>query len=1744
MKKMTVVSAALVAAFAAEAAVTSRWTGAESGSWTNAANWTAGVPGQYVASDGTAAGETGCTAVFASVEQGASTTINLDGLVGIKNITITGASAPQYTFGTKSAQNLPMEGWGGKLLVESSVVNLPVLTCSLGLGLNVETGMDVYLENNSSETLSINNFGYFTKTVSGTPTINLHFSGSGTVRLAGSAKETGSMYVNYKFLLDGLGRLEINTSSLSSLTRLTYIDVPADRAETNVVRIASGCTILVNTPTAVGIHAAGNLRFEGEGTLSLRGGYYLGSGQSGTSDYSTHSTGIQVESGRTIEFASILAGKAASGSAMTNAKCGMVVSGQGRVVLSGENTIPGRVDVIGSGVAVEVPSLGLKGEASSLGTWDAIRISGNSRLVFTGVDGTTDRILELGQATSKGAVLEHAGSGTLTFASSVTQLAANITLDLRNNTANDAVFSGNLRDNPHSMNVVKSGSGRWILTGANTYSGTTSINGGTLRLSSGGSLSSTVQFADGTALEAVAGTDGMSGTLSLAAPVSGTATLSVEGGGQVTVASLASGAGVLNVVLGEGASVAFSGVSAGNAPSYLTLNGDAAAFDENGCLVARDNSLTDEIPARGGVIPNGADKSVGITSAGTSGPITLQNGASAEISLLKQAVSTDATVSLYGGLSLTLAHVLLAESAASLTIGSEPGEGYLMPSSGGMLELENNETDSVLTVNAALSVPAAATLVKRGVGPVRTTAGFDCAGNLVLVDGMFAVSNGAAPSASISGLGTLRKEGDGSWTLSTAQNEFSGDFILAGGYNFMTANGVFGNDTGRLFVTNGTTLDLSSVFAGSSGSVRFGGKEVVISGDGFNGMGALRYGRIGEQNNSAGTASAAFGRLTLADDATICYTNTSGGMGVSGSAVSPAIFNMNGHTLLKRGRGTLRFEGGMATNPGPIRVEADETGYQSTIFLANFDLGGDATTPLFLGDKATLMCDRFLPQSRALVVDGSNARTTCSSSSHNLTTNVCNWTGPVVLTNNLSVELRSLATDPWDFMVTFSGPVSGPSGIVVSAKSRLFLAGGSNSFGGQLVLNGNNGGTLAARAPGSIPDVSKVVVNDGRLAVCAPYWTASGIATLAAGATFMTGYSYLAVNTADCDGQSWAFAPGDTLDNSGIAHEGPGTLTVTGPITDAPRYANFGGTLKFTGPEEIVLGVGALCQDPNETNDATVVFEDAADVRADAMLLGCNWCDAIGVARSQGRVVVKNSLLRRKEFETSGSVGSGIRVGYTGQGVLVLEQGACVTNLLAMGVETGSRGALYMRGGELCDWSTGPSSSDLGTKGSAYLEISGGRLVCGHGIAGLARQPAGRCVMDICGGEVVNTGVSVTQSEPRNFYVGRAGRAHLRVKKGRFDSPNAMFVCEQNVGISGANGVITVEDDGEFICGSIIYIGAQSNSTATLNLNGGEFSALYVRGSVSSYAGSTVCINADGGTYRLLSSVDSIFRDVTRVTVNGGGLAVDTYGFNGAIDVPLCAPSGNGVTAIPSGWWGVTNYVGSPYVEIVGSGHGATAYAEFDSVAQAVTSVRVTSPGYGYGNDTVAVLHWGGLEITNAVSTGPISGGGFTKKGEGMLTLSATNTYAGATVVEKGTLKLGCDWAIPSNSAVVVSSGATLDANGVAFFPGSLSGGGTIAGGVTMPAEWTLDMADVTAGKHAVFSGEVSFPAGARLVLRNANLADDAVRRYVLAEMASVSGELPTLSADDAQFSSRWKLAVSGGKLKLVMPKGYTISFK
>jgi autotransporter-associated beta strand protein len=166
-------------------------------------------------------------------------------------------------------------------------------------------------------------------------------------------------------------------------------------------------------------------------------------------------------------------------------------------------------------------------------------------LRYTGTGDTTNRVLELrGTGTLN---LEQAGTGLLKFTANTTAAASTKTLNLTGSSAGTGEFSGVIADNSGSnkTNLSKSGSGTWTLSGANTYTGTTTITGGTLALGANDTLpnSSAVSIGAGT-LNAATFT-ATAGTLA----VTGAATINLGSGGTLAFADSSAVAwpGTLNI---------------------------------------------------------------------------------------------------------------------------------------------------------------------------------------------------------------------------------------------------------------------------------------------------------------------------------------------------------------------------------------------------------------------------------------------------------------------------------------------------------------------------------------------------------------------------------------------------------------------------------------------------------------------------------------------------------------------------------------------------------------------------------------------------------------------------------------------------------------------------------------------------------------------------------------------------------------------------------------------------------------------------------------------------------------------------------------------------------------------------------------------------------------------------------------------------------------------------------------------
>ncbi len=215
-----------------------------------------------------------------------------------------------------------------------------------------------------------------------------------------------------------------------------------------------------------------------------------------------------------------------------------------------------------------------------------------------------------------------------------------------------------------------------------------------------------------------------------------------------------------------------------------------------------------------------------------------------------------------------------------------------------------------------------------------------------------------------------------------------------------------------------------------------------------------------------------------------------------------------------------------------------------------------------------------------------------------------------------------------------------------------------------------------------------------------------------------------------------------------------------------------------------------------------------------------------------------------------------------------------------------------------------------------------------------------------------------------------------------------------------------------------VITGANVGGTGTLNFHGGTLVA--TSNDVDTTGFNFIPANGTGyaGTLNLYSYKE--------------GAVIDDGGNSISVDLPIQAPTGNGVSATGLSVSG-SGFVDTPAVQITGGGGtGATANAIIDSNGN-LTGIVITNPGTDYTSAPTFTLVGGG--VTN---TGHISGtatlaanvsGGLTKLGNGTLNLTANNTYTGPTKVVAGTLHFNLSDAVSSASSLQMAGG-TLNTGG------------------------------------------------------------------------------------------------------------------
>lgn len=280
------------------------------------------------------------------------------------------------------------------------------------------------------------------------------------------------------------------------------------------------------------------------------------------------------------------------------------------------------------------------------------------------------------------------------------------------------------------------------------------------------------------------------------------------------------------------------------------------------------------------------------------------------------------------------------------------------------------------------------------------------------------------------------------------------------------------------------------------------------------------------------------------------------------------------------------------------------------------------------------------------------------------------------------------------------------------------------------------------------------------------------------------------------------------------------------------------------------------------------------------------------------------------------------------------------------------------------------------------------------------------------------------------------------------------------------------------------------NNTGTLNLNGSN----PFTGSVTVNAGTLYANPGNAATNRACSFVSGI-------TVNSGAtLKAGTnglFGWDGTQTKPITCNGGTLTTDAADGESnvGLVTLNGGTLAGFASTAWGSWNFKRATGGKLVVTNdASVTAPNVGLGTgNTVEVaagktLTWSGA-ITDLTSEGVCAL--VKSNGTGTLTLSATNTYTGPTMVNAGTVLVTGSL---GNTAVTVASAATLGGpgsiagattiNGI-HAPGSSAGtqsfGSTLAYGAASRLKWELTSNSVATGTFdkVAATGAVTITGGA-----------------------------------------------------------------
>ena len=585
---------------------------------------------------------------------------------------------------------------------------------------------------------------------------------------------------------------------------------------------------------------------------------------------------------------------------------------------------------------------------------------------------------------------------------------------------------------------------------------------------------------------------------------------------------------------------------------------------------------------------------------------------------------------------------------------------------------------------------------------------------------------------------------------------------------------------------------------------------------------------------------------------------------------------------------------------------------------------------------------------------------------------------------------------------TISGVISSSTGSLVKSGSGTLILSGTNTYGGATTISN---GTLQignGTDAGSIGSTS-AITNNGALV----YNVGSGTRT----------------NGAVISGNGML-----TQNSSG------GTLILTGTNTYSGATVISAGTLQIGNGGT----TGSIASTSGVTNNGTLAYNRSDNLSAayaisgggNVTKSGAGTLTLSGANSYTGGTLVSTGTLQGDSTSLQGAItnnaavifanatngtyagamsGTGA-VAKTGAGTLILSGNSSYS-----GATTISNGTLQIGNGG----TTGSIASTSGVNNggtlaynrsdnlSAAYAISGGGNVTKSGAGTLTLSGAN----SYSGGTLVSTGTLQGDSTSLQGAI----------------TNNAAVIFTQTLsgtyaGALSGSGYLTKSGSGT------LTISASNSYSGGTRLDGGKL----VAGNASAFGTGGIAVGT--GTALDLSG----YTVLNSITNNGG-----TVSSSGTLSDVTAS---NGTTSLAGNNSTVSSISGSATVNVTGSG---TSVGAMSGGVLNVNGSGTVLTNYNGGD--IGISNSRTLTIRDGASSGAISGaGGVVKAGSGTLTLSANNTYTGATTVEAGKLVVNGTNA----SATTVQTGASLGGGGT-LASATIQSGATISPG-NSPGTLTL----------------------------------------------------------------------------------------